>query len=411
MKKKNIIPKALFDKLSLLDELPFPCISEYLTKLKINNINKEYKMALLFLKSYSGSQDTFTAYRREIEKLLQWSWVIRQKPIKELKREDIIDYLEFIQDPPQSWITTKTVSRFISDHNDTRKHNKAWRPFVVKIAKHQYKEGKIPYKHNFRFSKKSIQATFASLSTFYTFLTQEQYLKINPVALIRQKSRFIQREQTTKVTRKLSNLQWKTVIKGLETLIERDPSYIRHYFIIASFFLLGVRISELAETPGRIPKMGDFYPDKSGLWWFTTVGKGNKARDVAVPDELLTILKQYRVSRDLSPLPSRQEQEPLVHKTRGKDGLGTRQIRNLVQFAFDHAVEKLQQKGNTDEAYDLQTATVHWLRHTAISRDVIYRPREHIRDDVGHENPATMDKYIDTDRDARHKSAKDKTLK
>ena len=54
---------------------------------------------------------------------------------------------------------------------------------------------------------------------------------------------------------------------------------------------------------------------------------------------------------------------------------------------------------------------MHWLRHTAITADIQSRPREHIRDDVGHENPATMDRYIDSDRKARHASAKHKTLK
>ena len=43
-----------------------------------------------------------------------------------------------------------------------------------------------------------------------------------------------------------------------------------------------------------------------------------------------------------------------------------------------------------DEAQDLDSATVHWLRHTAISVDVAQRPREHIRDDAGHENAATV---------------------
>ena len=80
-------------------------------------------------------------------------------------------------------------------------------------------------------------------------------------------------------------------------------------------------------------------------------------------------------------------------------------------MVFDLAIHSLKQAGKIDEADDLATATVHWLRHTAISSEVEYRPREHIRDDVGHENPATMDKYIDTDRLARHQSAQGKHLK
>ena len=134
-------------------------------------------------------------------------------------------------------------------------------------------------------------------------------------------------------------------------------------------------------------------------------------RDVAVPDELLEALKRYRTHLDLPPLPHRDESTPLFPKLKGKQGLGTRQIRNIVQTVFDHAIDQLHRADKADEAEDLATATVHWLRHTAISSEVEYRPREHIRDDVGHENPATMDKYIDTDRVARHQSAKSKRLK
>jgi hypothetical protein len=109
-------------------------------------------------------------------------------------------------------------------------------------------------------------------------------------------------------------------------------------------------------------------------------------------------------------LPTREEPTPLFPKLKGKSGLGTRQIRHIVQTVFDRAIQCLQIQDKIDEAEDLATATVHWLRHTAISTDVESRPREHIRDDVGHESPATMDKYIDTDRIARHQSARHKKL-
>ena len=90
---------------------------------------------------------------------------------------------------------------------------------------------------------------------------------------------------------------------------------------------------------------------------------------------------------------------------------GTRQIRNIVQSIFNKAIDNLRSAGKIDEADDFESATVHWLRHTAISTEIEYRPREHIRDDVGHDNPSTMDKYIDIDRVARHQSAKSKPLK
>ncbi len=194
-------------------------------------------------------------------------------------------------------------------------------------------------------------------------------------------------------------------------MARQDDQHERTLFLMSAFYLLGLRISELAYNDDRVAEMGNFAPDKRSMWWFNTVGKGNKARDVAVPDELISALKRYRTYLNLSPLPHRGDNTPLFPKLKGKDGLGTRQIRNIVQSVFDRAIDNLKTAGKMDEAEDLATATVHWLRHTAISTEIEYRPREHIRDDVGHENASTMDKYIDTDRAARHQSARTKKLK
>ena len=343
---------------------------------------------------------------------MQWAWSICKKNLKSISRNDIRDYLQFVNEPPKAWIGTKTVARFIFN-NETgfREANPDWRPFVVKISKNARRLGKLPTKISYQLSNKSIEAIFAGLSSLFTFLQQEDYLEVNPITLIRQKKGYIQRQQTRKVTRKLSRLQWQHVITAAEEMAEKNPQHERTLFLMSAFYLLGVRISELAYSTERRATMGSFAPDKRGLWWFTTIGKGNKVRDIAVPDELLSALKRYREFLDLPPLPARDEATPLFPRMRGKQGLGTRQIRNIVQDVFDYAIFTLQEKGKTDEATDLATATVHWLRHTAISSEIEYRPREHIRDDVGHENPATMDKYIDTDRIARHKSAQHKKLK
>lgn len=404
------LPKPLYDTLENVHEKPSAFIMAYIQSLGIPETEQEYELTRQFLLSYAGSQDTFTAYRREVERLLQWTWLILKKTLKDISRNEIRDYLHFVNHPPKSWITTKNIARFIVRDGE-RKFNPAWRPFVVKVSKAKHWEGQSADKNDYQLKNRSIAALFAVLSTFFTYLQQEEYVSVNPVTLVRQKSRFIQREQTRRVTRKLSHLQWQTVIDTAEKTADKDVRYERVLFLMSAFYLLGLRISELAETPGRIPKMGDFAPDKHGLWWFTTVGKGNKIRDVAVPDAMLNILKRYRLSCNLSALPARDEPTPLLSKERGRGGLGTRQIRNLVQSCFNNAIDQLHKAGKEDEAQDLSYATVHWLRHTAISADIQDRPREHIRDDVGHENATTMDKYIDTDRLARHASAKNKRLK
>ncbi|MFN3235049.1 MAG: tyrosine-type recombinase/integrase [Gammaproteobacteria bacterium] len=410
MTKKTHYPKPLFETLDNIDDTP-SCVKNYIQTLGIPHTETEYRYATEFLKSYQGSQDTFTSYRREVERLFQWAWLIAKKPINALTRNDIRDYLHFIQAPPSSWVGTKTVARF-KLYEGERVFNSDWRPLVVRLSKAQFKSGIQASRTDYQLSNASIQALFAGLSTFFTYLVQENYLDNNPVSLIRQKKQFIQHEQTRKVTRKLSQKQWLYVINTIESLAQKDPQYERELFIMTAFYLLGLRISELSETPGRIPSMSDFAPDKHGLWWFTTVGKGNKVRDIAVSDEMLEALKRYRTKYcQLPPLPTRSEQTPLVAKKRGRGGLGTRQIRNLVQGCFDRAVTQLAKDSDEDQAQDLMSATVHWLRHTSISSDVEFRPREHVRDDVGHENANIMNKYIDDDRIARHQSAQHKKLK
>ncbi|HEX4045803.1 MAG TPA: tyrosine-type recombinase/integrase [Gammaproteobacteria bacterium] len=404
------LPKPLFDTLEKITDTPV-CVHDYLANLNLPTAAKDFTICIEFLKSYANSKDTFTAYRREVERLLHWSWLIAKKSLAEITRNDIRDYLQFIHTPPMTWMTTKVVERFIDDAQQLRQANPAWRPFVVKISKIARQHGKLPDKAQYQLSNAAISAVFAILSSLFTYLLQEEYATINPVALIRQKKGYIQRQQTRKVTRKLSHTQWSYVITTCEEMAKTDPQHQRTLFLMSAFYLLGLRISELAYSNQRMATMGHFAPDKRGLWWYTTIGKGNKLRDVAVPDELLTALKKYRLTLQLPSLPRRDEATPLFPKLKGKGGLGTRHIRNIVQTVFNQAIEKLRSEGKIDEAEDLATATVHWLRHTAISNEVEFRPREHIRDDVGHDNPATMDKYIDIDRVARHRSAQTKRLK
>lgn len=407
----KIQPQPLFDTLENLNEAVPTCVSRYLANFNHLEAEKTYQLSLEFLKSYAGSQDTFNAYRREVEKFLQWLWITLKKSLPEMTRHELRDYLEFCQNPPAEWIGLENVQRFKENELAEKVINPAWRPFVAKVSKAMRSQGCEPDQKHYQLKPQSLQSLLAVLSTYFTFLMQENYLISNPVQLIRQKKRYVQREQTRKVTRKLSHEQWNTLIDVAERLAEKNPLYERSLFALSAFYLLGLRISELADTPGRTPKMGDFAPDKNSLWWFTTVGKGNKVRDVAVPDAMLNALKRFRNHLNLTPLPMRDEPTPLLPKLQGSGGLGTRQLRKLIQQCFDAAIFELQQQGKTDEASDLANATVHWLRHTAISADVEWRPREHVRDDAGHESATTTDRYIDVDRAARHASARKKTLR
>lgn len=374
-------------------------------------LKDDLQISTEFLYSYRGSADTFASYRREIERFVQWCWFIEGLSFKEVRRQQIESFVEFCQNPPKRWVGTKSVARF-SDQGGERQINPQWRPFVAKVSKRDFKQGQAASNNDYQLSQSALQAIFSVLSTFFNYLIQEEYVDLNPVAQIRQKGKFLRKRQGQQSIRRLSEAQWHEVLNAIEHAIPTDPErYERALFIVSCLFGMYLRISELAESERWQPGMGDFRQDAHGNWWFTTVGKGNKERDVSVSDDMLVALRRFRTFLGLTPLPVPGEHSPLVPKVRGKGGItSTRQIRFIVQECFDMAVNRLRAQGEAEEADALQVATVHWLRHTGISEDVKFRPREHVRDDAGHGSSAITDRYIDVERQARHDSAKKKKI-
>jgi len=398
-------PTPLFDTLENLskgDDLPATTDQQF---------KNDYLHACQFLYSYRGSEATFNAYRREIERWLHWCWLVAKKSIKEIKRQDFEAFVEFCQKPPLTWIGVKNVPRF-TDKEGTRLANPAWRPFVVSVSKVAHGKGNQPNPKNYSLSQKALQAIFAVIGSFYNYLIQEDYIAANPIAQIRQKSKFIRKHQGKAIIRRLSELQWAYVIETAEILATQNPvEHERSLFIMNALYGMYLRVSELAASDRWQPQMGHFQKDNDENWWFTTVGKGNKERNITVSDAMLGALKRYRQSLGLSALPYPGENTPLIIKARGSGAISsTRQIRAIVQNCFDNAVQRLQKDNFSEEAEQLKAATVHWLRHTGISEDVKIRPREHVRDDAGHGSSAITDKYIDVELRARHASAKKKKI-
>lgn len=409
-------PIPLFDTLEYLkvpiEDKRAKIQSQLPDTLSIQDVVSDYEHACNFLYAYRGSAETFKSYRREIERLLQWSWFVAAKSLRELRRNDLETYLEFCQAPPSSWIGVKHVPRFL-EKDGLRAANPVWRPFVAAISKKAHKDGHAPNIKSYMLSQGALQAIFAILSSFYNYLEQEEYTTGNPIAQIRQKSKFFRKHHSKKPIRRLSELQWSYIIETAELMAnENSGKHERTLFIMNALFAMYLRVSELAASPRWIPQMGHFYKDMDNNWWFKTVGKGNKERDISVSNAMLEALKRYRISLGLSSLPSPGEATPLISKAIGKGPIeGSRHIRKIVQHCFDHTIQRLTTDGFIEDAEMLMVATVHWLRHTGISEDVKTRPREHVRDDAGHSSSAITDKYIDIELRERHASAKKKLIK
>ncbi len=397
-------PVACFDTLKFIDNCAAP---NHLSSEQIN----DFDIALAFLKHYTGSVGTFNSYRREVERLLHWTWHIAFKTLDSLKRDDIENFIRFCQRPPNAWIGVKKPPRF-KVVNDLRVPNPEWRPFVATVSKSAFKKGQEPDKKSYQLSNSATKEMLAIIGSFYQYLLMEEYTYSNPVALIRQKSKFVQKRQGPTKVRRLSQEQWKTVIETAETMAAENPgAHERTLFMVSALYSMYLRISELSASDRWVPSMNDFHKDHDGLWWFTTVGKGNKERQIAVSDTMLAALRRWRKFQGLSALPSPADDSPLISVHRGKGPLSnTTHIRSIVQSCFDLAMQRMDREGNSEEAESLMDATVHWLRHTGISDDVKIRPREHVRDDAGHSSSAITDKYIDIELKERHKSAKKKPI-
>ncbi len=397
-------PLACFDSLVHIDDCAAPGT---LTNAQSN----DFEMALSFLQQYNGSAGTFNSYRRDLERLLHWCWHIALKTLDELKRDDIENFIRFCQRPPAAWIGVKKAPRFLEKEGQ-RRPNTEWRPFVATVSKSAFKKGQLPDKKAYLASNTGIKQLMATSSSFFQYLLLEEYTVTNPVALIRQKSKFVQTRQGQTKVRRLSQEQWRTLIETAEHMASKHPTaHERTLFMVSALYSMYLRVSELSASERWTPTMNDFHKDHDGLWWFTTVGKGNKERQIAVSDTMLAALKRWRKYLGLTARPSPADDSPLLPVHRGQGAMSsTTHIRAIVQDCFDQAIARLAKQGHPEEAESMMDATVHWLRHTGISDDVKIRPREHVRDDAGHSSGAITDKYIDIELKERHKSAKRKTI-
>lgn len=348
----------------------------------------DLRLAYRFIDSYKGSKDTYAAYRREVEKLLQWQYRYRLTvPVRRLTVDDIEAFFTFCSAPPDAWRSPKIVQRTIAG-----RPNPAWKPFMGRT------EGG-------RASQKSLRALFAIISSFYDYLTNEGAAKYNPVLNIRQKSKFFTRYAKPKVMR-ITNLQVEYLFRAADRLAADAPDRgERDRWILSLLLFAYLRISELVKHDNDLPPtMRTFNRDEDGHWWLSVIGKGRKERYVTVGEELENALIRYRRHLGLSDYPVPWESTPLIPQSKTKplkSITSSRYIRDLIGRLYNAALDDMVADGLKNEAAELQAATVHWLRHTGISEDVKRRPKDHVKEDAGHATLATTENYIDIERKER----------
>lgn len=350
------------------------------------------------------SEHTFMRFRSEVEKFLLWAYLIKQSPLDEYRKADILEYADFCWQPPLSWIAFNNQEK-LHYINGCFEPNPKWAPYRAVTAK---ADDTTPDKKKYRPSQETLHSIFTALNAFYKHLMDEEYCYGNPVQIAKKDCRYFIKDTQVKSTKRLTENQWQYLLETAEKMAESDSNFERNLFLVASLKVLFLRISEYAERPNWIPQMGHFWQDHDHNWWLKVYGKGRKIRDITVPPSFLSYLERYRTFRGLSPLPVNDEKQPIIEKLRGRGGMTSRQLSRLVQQVFDETYERMRQEKGDELAKKFKEVTTHWLRHTGASLEIERgRALKDVSEDLGHASMATTDTvYVQTEDKKRAESGK-----
>lgn len=286
-----------------------------------------------WLMEFQNSDETFRSYRREAERLLLWCWHQQGKALSDLNRQDIADYQNFIKDPqPASFWCGARAAR----------HSDKWKPFQKGLSAASQKQ------------------TLTILKGLFNYLRDADYLRGNPLALIKS----VKKDSPAKKTERYLELEdiqllFNQLPDGYDDQRSHDE-WMRQHTLLYFLYYLAPRASEVAQC-----RMNDFFK-RRGRWWWKVLGKGKKYAEVPVPDPLLKKITEYRRHLGLSELPEAGDDSPFIRSVKGTRGISPNMVYRLSKKMLEDAAEKVELE-NPEQAWRLRTASTHWFRHTAIT--------------------------------------------
>jgi len=342
-----------------------------------------------WLSQYRDSPNTFSAYRKEAERLGLWAVRERHKAISDLTAEDFEAYARFCLNPlpKKDWVsaTDQRVSR----------SDRLWRPF----------QGPL--------SPSAQRQAMGILNSMLKWLVGVRYLTGNPLTLRPRRSA----SGSLRVDRYLERPLWDYLKTHVLAMPQRSSREIAHYararWVLSLFYLGGLRISDLVNN-GMNAFRCRALPDGSVQWWLRLLGKGNKMAEIPATPELIEELVRYRQILGVSSYPSETDDLPLVASIGPRrKGLTRSALHLVVKEIFQGASASLREQGGAMEAVAdrLERASAHWLRHTAgthlmeATNDVVA-----VRDFLRHSDPRTTHGYLHTDKIQLHEEVSEEHL-
>ena len=354
--------------------------------------------AMNWLAANGGSlSHTQRAYRKEAERFLLWAIVERRKPLSSMTAEDCAAYVEFLANPaPRSrWCGSRARARW----------SPMWRPL----------EGPL--------SAAAQRQAIVILKNLYGFLVAQNYLMGNPftsVAVPRAT------KPSLDVGRSLTQDQWAFVRDAARGEGAHSAAQ-RLRFALDLLYATGLRASEAVAATLADLEAVEYADGEGGTvrgHMLQVLGKGQKLRQVPVPEEVVHLLDAYLASRGLQPFAAaaRDESErrstyllgvaadaheraPALRRERPLDaraGVHETTLYAQLKAFFGRCADALMAAGDSAGAQRLSRASTHWLRHThathALAKGVPVDVAQH---NLGHASLATTSMYVSTERARR----------
>ena len=383
--------------LFIMSETPLS-MGSTIIKFTHDDYNKELGSALIdahndaeaissFLNEFRDSPETLRSYSKEIERLLLWCIHIAKINISSLRRDHFLDYQQFLKkpEPIKAWCGPST-GRQTKDGAI----NPAWRPFVKGL------------------SNTSVNKALTILDSFFNYLVQSNYLIGNPLAVDRRRKKR-NKASPNIIDRYLELIEIQAVLEALASYPINDEKQrfqvVRARYIVLLLFYTGLRIAEAANHT-----MGNFV-QRENNWFIRVIGKGQKLREIPIPDELLKALSDFRLKIGLpSALPIFKELTPLIPMQNLQQSISTRRIDQILRWTFNLGAS-LFEPDEPRRASKLRQASAHWLRHSYVTYLLqAGAPIKVAQENAGHSDVGTTMHYTHVAQTDRHEATRQLSL-
>ncbi|UVM19171.1 hypothetical protein LOY42_12995 [Pseudomonas sp. B21-023] len=322
---KRSQPPAISEVSPDSDKMPRPLFADYLEVIRSDGSVNDHPDTLLYLASCSEAarpreayehakeylygfrnRNTYEAYRKYVERLLLWTYIIKRKPIYELSEIDLHEFNEFCKSPPKDWIRTSYERRFTKVRAGSYSRgavltvaNLNWRPFWI-----AGKCGEDLKDLSYHSSIENSAGQLTVARSFFDFLLSKQAVDYNPLLNLDSFAHYSHRRRATpKLQQGASEAEFQKVIDGAFTLL-------KGWDLLKMLFLI-YTVNELKLSRSDIKSFGsllrfDCLDASNGAWTASLPGKKGTRRSLLVSSryvqEVFLPYRMFLQKNNVSPI-------------------------------------------------------------------------------------------------------------